>query len=163
MSRSGEEMTRRISEELGVDVRTAESYKRHYGVHASAGTVGSGTDVHYRPLASGEDAVESHRMAGILHGTLRPIIRGIGEEIQRSFRYAMGLYLDRPIAGLWVIGQGANMHGLAETLGPMLGIEVHRLTSGNLPSDFIVPSSITDEVAPQLAMCMGLCIGEMCP
>lgn len=170
MSRSGEEMTRRIGEELGVSPKVAESYKCHYGVQAAANgelvaahAGGPGSGGHYRPLTSGDDAVDSHRMAGILLSVLRPIIRGIGEEIQRSFRYAMGLYLDRPIAGLWLVGQGANMQGLAETLSPMLGIHVHRLSTAMLPSNIVAPHNMGDDVVPQLATCLGLSLGEMCP
>ncbi|MBI4581328.1 MAG: pilus assembly protein PilM [Planctomycetes bacterium] len=153
MARGGEEMTRRISEDLGVSRGVSESYKRHYGVQSAEG--------HYRPASPMDDAVEGRRMAAILLGVLRPIIRSIGEEVQRSFRYAMGLYPDRPISGLWVIGGGAGLAGLTDLLAEMLGIAVHRVTAGHLGGGLIVPPTLSDETVPQLAACLGLCLGEM--
>jgi type IV pilus assembly protein PilM len=153
MNRGGEEMTRRISEELGVSRDIAESYKRHYGVH--------GGDGHYRRVATAEDTVDSRRMAGILLGVVRPIIRGIGEEVQRSFRYAMGLYPDRAISGLWLIGGGSNLGGLPEALGEMLGIGVHRTALSTWPGEWVAPSGLMDESVPQIAGCLGLGLGEV--
>lgn len=151
--KGGEEMTRRISEELGIDRAVAESYKKHYGVH--------GGDGHYRSDAAVDDAVDSRRMAGILLGALRPMIRGMGEEIQRSFRYAMGLYPDRPIAGLWVIGGGGELAGLPEIMSELLGVPVQRVTSTLLPAAWVVPAGGADQAILRSITALGLCLGEM--
>ncbi len=151
--RAGEEMTRRISEELGVSRESAESYKRYYGVQ--------NCDGHFRTPMSTEDVVNSRRMAGILLGVVRPIIRGVGEEVQRSFRYAMGLYPDRPIAGLWLVGGGASLGGLTESLREMLGISVVRVGIESLPSELAFPPSLPDDAVPELATCLGLGFGEL--
>lgn len=144
-------MTRRISEELGVEASVAERYKRHYGMQSSEG--------HYRAAVAVDDAVDSRRMAGILSGVLRPAIRGIGEEIQRSFRYAMGLYPDRPIAGLWTIGGGAELAGLPECLQEMLGVPVHRADASQLSKDWIVPVGWADTMVARSMTCLGSCLG----
>lgn len=151
--RGGAEMSRRISEELNVDPKTAESYKRHYGIHNGDG--------HYRPATAGVSAVDAQRMAGILLGILRPVVRGIAEEVQRSFRYAMGLYPDREISGVCLVGGGANLPGLCETLGDTLGVGVHRLSAESLSSTVALPAGFPDEMAPSLAVCLGLGLGEV--
>ncbi len=154
MSKGCEEMTRRISDELGVARPVAESYKCHYGVQSTE-------PGHYRRLASADDAVDSRRMSGILLGVLRPIIRGIGEEIQRSFRYAMGLYPDCTVGGLWLIGGGANLSGLCTSLSEMLGIGVQRPGVDNWPIDLVAPAGLSDETVPLMATCLGLGLGEV--
>ncbi|HOA72621.1 MAG TPA: pilus assembly protein PilM [Phycisphaerae bacterium] len=151
--KGGDEMTRRISEELGVEFGIAESYKRHYGIH--------GTDGHYRSGLPISDAVDSRRMAGILLGALRPTIRSLAEEIQRSFRYAMGLYPDRPIAGLWVIGGGADLAGFPDVLGDMLGVVIHKVTPDLLPGDWVVPSGRWESAVSRVVNSLGACLGEM--
>lgn len=151
--RGGEEMTRRISEELGVEASVAERYKCHYGMQSSEG--------HYRAASAVDEAVDSRRMAAILSGVLRPAIRGIGEEIQRSFRYAMGLYPDRPIAGLWTIGGGAGLSGIQACLHELLGVPVHLVGASQLPGDWIVPSGWAEDSVTRSMTCLGSCLGEM--
>jgi len=146
-------MTRRISEELGVDMATAESYKRHYGVHSPDG--------HCRAGSPSADAVDSRRMAGILLGALRPTLRGMSEDIQRSFRYAMGLYPDRTVAGLWVIGGGAELSGLPEMLHDLLGITVHKAGSSLLPATWRLPPGWSEQATVRSLTSLGTCLGEL--
>lgn len=151
--RGGEEMTRRISEELGVDRAVAEAYKRHYGMQS--------TDGHRRSAAAIDDAVDSRRMAGILLSVLRPTIRSIGEEIQRSFRYAMGLYPDRTIAGLWTIGGGSELAGLQDSLHELLGVAVHKVGGTPSSGEWVNPAGWPEQMVTRSMSCLGSCLGEM--
>ncbi len=148
MLRGGLEMSRRIAAELGVELDVAESYKRHYGI--------GGTDDHYRHSDRAEQTVDEFRMAGILMGVLRPILRGIGEEVQRSFRYAMGLYPDHPLRDLLLIGAGAGLTGLPEALGQMLGIPVSRVTDERQQH---AASPAAKETLPAFVTAVGAALG----
>ena len=146
-------MTRRIAGELGVDEATADRYKRHFGVAAPEGS--------YRPMAALTSDVDEERMACILLGVLQPILKGMAGEIEKSFRYAMALYPDRPLSGLILTGGSANLDGLADVLGRMLGIRVQRISTDRLVGPRDNTPGLPDEALPGMTTALGLAMGAL--
>ncbi len=152
---SGDLMTRRIANELSVDLAQAERYKRHYGIGAEGGN--------YRPFVADQGPVNDRRMANILLGALTPIVQGMAQDIEKSFRYAMHLYPDRSVYGLVLAGGGGNLEGLPELLADMLGIKVRRASAERLLSAGNGQSLLKDEALAGMVTCLGLGYGEFHP
>ncbi len=98
MSVGGESLTRAISINLGLDMASAEEYKKAYG------------------MKGGE-------LEGKIRNAIQPVFTSMGEEIRRalaSFREDQ----NKPADLLVLSGGGANLPGLAEELTKLLGIEV---------------------------------------
>lgn len=98
MSVGGESLTRAISINLGLDMASAEEYKKAYGL-------------------------KEMQLEGKIKNAIQPVFASMGEEIRRalaSFREEQG----KPADLLLLSGGGANMPGLAEELTKLLGIEV---------------------------------------
>ncbi|MBN1347646.1 MAG: pilus assembly protein PilM [Phycisphaerae bacterium] len=150
---SGDLMTRRIASELGIELSMAERYKRHYGVRAEPGS--------YRPMVTQSGPVDDVRMAGILLGVLTPIFRGMVQDIEKSFRYAMDLYPSLPVHGLVLAGGGGTLDGLDELLTKMLGIPVHRLSSERLPIADRTHPLLEARTLSGMVTCLGLSYGEL--
>ena len=94
----GESVTRAISINLGLDMPSAEEYKKAYGLR--------------------EDQLE-----GKIRNAIMPIFMNMAEEIRKG----LSLFLEdqgRPAELLILSGGGANMPGLAEELTKVLGVEV---------------------------------------
>jgi Tfp pilus assembly PilM family ATPase len=166
LARGGEDMTRRIAEALGVTREAAESYKCHYGVgaapglgeeHGPCGVRGGSAD----PSGAQAGTLNGRRMASILLGVLRPSLRSIAEEVQRSFRYALGIYRDRPVSGLWLIGGGANLVGLAEVMAELLGVPIFGASGPRLPEGIDVPPGWSNAEHARMAVSLGLALGSM--
>lgn len=149
----GDAMTQRIADELGVDAATAERYKRHFGVAAPDGS--------YRPMAALTSDVDEERMACILLGVLQPILKGVAVEIEKSFRYAMALYPDRPVSGLILTGGSANLEGLSDVFGRMLGIRVQRIRTDRLVALRGDEPGLPDEAVPGMTTALGLGMGAL--
>ena len=98
MSVGGESLTRAISVNLGLDMASAEEYKKAYGM-------------------------KEMELEGKIKAALLPVFSAMAEEIRR----AMVSYREewnRPIELLVLSGGGAHVPGLAEELTKVLGVEV---------------------------------------
>lgn len=98
MSVGGESLTRAISINLGLDMASAEEYKKAYGMKEA-------------------------ELEGKIKNAILPVFANMAEEIRRalaSFREDQG----KPADLLVLSGGGANLPGLAEELTRILGIEV---------------------------------------
>jgi type IV pilus assembly protein PilM len=94
----GESLTRAISVNLGLDLASAEEYKKAYGI-------------------------KEMELEGKIKNAIMPVFSSMAEEIRR----AMALYVEsnsKAIELLVLSGGGAKMPGLAEELTRLLGIEV---------------------------------------
>lgn len=94
----GESLTRAISVNLGLDMASAEEYKKAYGI-------------------------KEMELEGKIKNAIMPVFSSMAEEIRR----AMALFEEsnsKSIELLVLSGGGANMPGLAEELTKLLGIEV---------------------------------------
>ena len=114
----GEALTRAISISLGLDMDSAEEYKKAYGIKES-------------------------ELEGKIRTAVMPVFNNISDEIRK----AMSLFLEdfgQAINLLVLSGGGANMPGLAEELNRLLGVEV-QVISPFIKIDttkFIVPFDI---------------------
>lgn len=98
ISLGGESLTRAISVNLGLDMASAEEYKKAYGM-------------------------KEMELEGKIKAALTPVFESMAEEIRR----AMALYSEsnnRAIELLVLSGGGAKLPGLAEEFTRILGIEV---------------------------------------
>lgn len=98
MSVGGDSLTRAISINLGLDMASAEEYKKAYGL-------------------------KEMQLEGKIKNAIQPVFASMGEEVRRalaSFREEQGKAADL----LLLSGGGANLPGLAEELTKLLGIEV---------------------------------------
>lgn len=98
VSVGGEALTRAISINLGLDMKSAEEYKKAYGMRAS-------------------------ELEGKIKNALLPVFGSMAEEIRKAiiaYREEWGKTIDL----LVLSGGGANMPGLAEELTRVLGLEV---------------------------------------
>jgi type IV pilus assembly protein PilM len=153
MQRGGDAMTQRIAEELQIGLPVAERYKIRFGI--------SGSQTGYRPFSPGDDAADEHRMGSILQGVLQPIIHGLCEDVKSSFHYAMEYYPGLPVGGLILVGGGANLKGLPERLGQVLGINVRRPAGTALPENMASLAEMQDDVLTEMAGPIGLGLAEM--
>jgi Tfp pilus assembly PilM family ATPase len=153
LQNGGDAMTARIAAELQVDWRTAERYKRHFGL---------ATDGHaVRPMHTLAHAADEERMASILSGVLQPILQGIATEIERSYRYMMALYPDTPVAGLILAGAGTCLAGFGIALERMLGIPVRPFAARAIVARDRGHHNLPPHAAPGIAAALGLCLGEV--
>lgn len=94
----GESITRAISINLGLDMASAEEYKKAYGIKES-------------------------ELEGKIRVAVLPVFNNIADELRKT----MALFLEdygKTVDLLVLSGGGANMPGLAEELTKLLGIEV---------------------------------------
>ncbi len=94
----GESMTRAVSLNLGLDMASAEEYKKAYGMR--------------------EDQLE-----GKLRAAIGPIFTSLTDEIRKAIRL-FSEDQNQNVNLLILSGGGANMPGLAEELTKVLGVEV---------------------------------------
>ena len=98
MSVGGESLTRAISINLGLDMASAEEYKKAYGL-------------------------KEMQLEGKIKNAITPVFSSMAEEIRRAL--ASFLEEQNKAADMLVLsGGGANLPGLAEELTRILGIEV---------------------------------------
>ncbi|MFA7300932.1 MAG: type IV pilus assembly protein PilM [Candidatus Shapirobacteria bacterium] len=98
LSIGGESITRAISVNLGLDMASAEEYKKAYGM-------------------------KEMELEGKIKNSIMPIFESLAEEVRR----AIALYVEshnKTVDLLIMSGGGAKMPGLAEELTKKLGIEV---------------------------------------
>ncbi|HWS48569.1 MAG TPA: type IV pilus assembly protein PilM [Candidatus Methanoperedens sp.] len=94
----GESLTRAISVNLGLDMASAEEYKKAYGI-------------------------KEMELEGKIKNSIMPVFSSMAEEIRRAMaQYTEGS--DKAIELLVLSGGGSKMPGFAEELTRLLGIEV---------------------------------------
>lgn len=98
LSVGGESITRAISVNLGLDMASAEEYKKTYGL-------------------------KEMELEGKIKGAIMPVFNNMAEEFRKAITLFMETHGRSPNL-LVLSGGGANMPGLAEELTKMLGIEV---------------------------------------
>jgi len=101
LSVGGESLTRAISLNLGLDMASAEEYKKAYGM-------------------------KEHELEGKIKAAIMPVFNDISEEIRKTlalFNEDIGKQAEL----LVLTGGGANLPGMAEELTKTLGIEVQVL------------------------------------
>ncbi|MDD4135907.1 MAG: type IV pilus assembly protein PilM [Candidatus Shapirobacteria bacterium] len=101
LSIGGESLTRAISLNLGLDMASAEEYKKAYGMKES-------------------------ELEGKIRAAIMPIFNDISEELRKTlalFNEDVG----KQVEVLILTGGGANLPGMAEELNRILGIEVQVL------------------------------------
>lgn len=98
LSMGGESITRAVSLNLGLDMASAEEYKKAYGMR--------------------EDQLE-----GKLRAAIAPVFNSLADEIRKAIRL-FSQDQNQNVELLVLSGGGANMPGLAEELTKILGIEV---------------------------------------
>jgi len=101
LSLGGESLTRAISLNLGLDMASAEEYKKAYGMKES-------------------------ELEGKIRAAIMPIFNDISEELRKTlalFNEDVG----KQVEVLILTGGGANLPGMAEELNRILGIEVQVL------------------------------------
>ncbi|MFA5750073.1 MAG: type IV pilus assembly protein PilM [Candidatus Shapirobacteria bacterium] len=95
----GESLTRAVSLGLGLDMASAEEYKKAYGIKEA-------------------------ELEGKIRSATMPVFNSIAEEVRK----AMALFMEdnggKSVELLVLSGGGANLPGLAEELTKLLGIEV---------------------------------------
>lgn len=121
MSVGGESLTRAISINLGLDMASAEEYKKAYGL-------------------------KELQLEGKIKNAIQPVFASMAEEIRRAmstFREDQGKAADL----LVLSGGGANLPGLAEELTKVVGIEVQLLQPFVKAdtSKLVVPMDLTAE------------------
>ena len=95
----GESLTRAVSLGLGLDMGSAEEYKKAYGIKET-------------------------ELEGKIRNVMLPVFNGITDEVRK----AMTLFAEdtggKPVELLVLAGGGANLPGMAEELTRLLGVEV---------------------------------------
>jgi len=94
----GESLTRAISVNLGLDMASAEEYKKAYGM-------------------------KEMELEGKIKNAIMPVFESISEEVRRAIAMYVESY-NKSVDLLVLSGGGAKMPGLAEELTKKLGVEV---------------------------------------
>lgn len=139
-----------ISEALEISTKAAEVQKCQHGLT--------------RPNRSqdrlDEDDIRTE-LGSMMFGSLRRILKGMGEEIKRSYEYVLGCYPNMTASDLVLVGGGAAMRSLPEHLSDELGITVHSashyLTDGACRLRYASARSIPFE---SFALAVGLALPE---
>jgi type IV pilus assembly protein PilM len=156
VSGGGREITSSMAEALKVEFAVAERYKRVYGIEQ--------TDRGFRSVLGSLGQISEEALPGMLYSIIRPTLDAMTEEIERSYRFALGKISASSPGPLWVVGGGARLKGLTEVLGNRLGIPVicpdPERALGDLPVG-VTHSALTEANRPALAGCIGLALMEV--
>jgi len=98
LSVGGESLTRSISVNLGLDMASAEEYKKAYGM-------------------------KEMELEGKIKNAIMPVFESLSEEVRRAIAMHVESY-NKSVDLLILSGGGAKMPGLAEELTKKLGVEV---------------------------------------
>jgi type IV pilus assembly protein PilM len=164
----GRELTELLARGLHVEFAVAEQYKRLYGIQR--------TDRGLRSVVGGLGRISEEALPGMLYAVLARTLETLVVEIEKSYRFVLDRTPSAVTGGLYLLGGGARLKGLAEILGQRLGIEV-RLPDpaavirnakssdavsgpdGSGPADGLHPACAPVHF-PALAVCMGLAMRE---
>lgn len=106
-----------IAESLGVSPEAAEVHKCEYGIDTT------------QPDPDSESPEQ--KVGAMIFDVLRAELDLVVSEVERSYGYAMHCYPDRSAGGMFLVGGGAHMNGLADYLSSKLGVDVESM-SGNV-------------------------------
>ena len=153
---SGRELTQALCETLNVEFRIAEQYKRVYGIEQ--------TDRAHRSMIDGLSRMEESALPGVLYSILRTLLDTMCDELERSFRFALGRLRGASATTLYLVGGGAKLKGLTQVLSNRLGIDVV-LPSADMVFDRMTADSqshplFSETNFPVLAPCLGMAMSE---
>lgn len=95
----GESLTRAVSLGLGLDLASAEEYKKAYGI-------------------------KENELEGKIRTAVLPVFNSITDEVRKAMTLFAEDNAGRPVELLVLSGGGANFPGMAEELTKLLGVEV---------------------------------------
>jgi type IV pilus assembly protein PilM len=155
---SGRELTQTLAGSLQVAFPIAEHYKRVYGIEA--------TDRGFRSSVGGLAHLKEDALPSVLYAILRQSLDNIIDEIERSYRFALGRLPGVPTGPLYLVGGGARMRGLPAVLSSRLGLDVclpeptTALQTRRLDDAEAIHPACAPENFAVLAPCIGLALME---
>ncbi len=112
-----------VAADLGVEIDAAAQLVLEHGISrqvsaapAAAGSADAAEAVRRR------DAEAEGQVACLIFSGMRKWLAGLADEVERSLAYAMQIYVDLPVSGLYLVGGGSLIAGLAEFLGEEIGV-----------------------------------------
>lgn len=154
----GRELTDTLARALHVDFSVAEQYKRLYGIKP--------TDRGVRSAAGGLGRVSEEALPGMLYAIVSKTLESLIADIERSFRFALDRHTSATAGLLYLVGGGARLKGLPQTLSRALGIEVchfnpaYALRNAQLDASGRMHPACTPVNYPVLAGLVGLAMKE---
>jgi type IV pilus assembly protein PilM len=153
-NKGGQKWTDQLAEALSISPQAAERHKCDHGI-GSAKQQRRKSDVDF---ASGGPVAE------MIYNVLRDELGGVIAELERSYKYVIRCFNDRPCGPLLLAGGAASMTNLADLLTSKLGIEVlvpdMDSADAHCGIDF---SQVRDQVRgplPEYAAAIGLAIDQ---
>ena len=110
------ELTESLARGLHVEFGVAEQYKRLYGIQPS--------DRGLRSMVGGLGRVSEEALPGMRYAILARTLENLAVEIEKSYRFVLDRTPSAITGGLYLLGGGARLKGLAEVLSQKLGITV---------------------------------------
>lgn len=148
----GQKWTDQLSGALSVSAGAAERHKRDHGI-------GSVMQRRSNDRFSGGGPV-----AEMIYNVLRDDLDSVIAELERSYKYAIRCFSDRPCGPLLLVGGGAGMKNICSLLTEKLGIEVVVPTcedaGGQCQLDFSAVASHLRDPLAQYAAAIGLSIHQ---
>ncbi len=153
-NKGGQKWTDQLAEALSISSKAAERHKKDHGIGAAK---------QQRRKNDGEMAAGGP-VAEMIYNVLREELGGVIAELERSYKYVIRCFSDRPCGPLLLAGGAASMPNLASLLTNKLGIEVvvpsmHN-TTAHCQIDFSQVRDQIREPLPEYAAAIGLAIGE---
>lgn len=151
-NKGGKKWTDQLAEALSISRKAAERHKRDHGI----GTANQQRRKNDSEFAAGGPVAE------MIYNVLRDELVGIVEELERSYKYVIRCFNDRPCGPLMLVGGAASMHNLSDLLTSKLGIEVIVPSVENAGShcqfDFSQLRDQVREPLPEYAAAIGLAV-----
>lgn len=148
----GQKWTDQLSEALSVSADAAERHKCDHGI-------GSVMQRRSNDAFSGGGPV-----AEMIYNVLREDLDGVITELERSYKYVLRCFADRPCGPLLLVGGGAGMKNLPSLLTEKLGIDVLVPTAEGAGEccqiDFAPVSNQTCGPLAEFASAIGLSIDQ---
>ncbi|HNO77770.1 MAG TPA: pilus assembly protein PilM [Phycisphaerae bacterium] len=113
-NKGGRKWTDQLADALSISRKAAERHKRDHGIGAAK----------QQRRKSDSEIASGGPVAEMIYNVLREELGGIVGELERSYKYAIRCFNDRPCGPLLLVGGAASMKNLAELLTSKLGIEV---------------------------------------
>ncbi|GJM24941.1 MAG: hypothetical protein DHS20C16_13560 [Phycisphaerae bacterium] len=153
-NKGGQTWTDQLAEALSISHKAAERHKRDHGIGSAK-----------QQRRKSDDEFESGGpVAEMIYNVLREELTGVIAELERSYKYVMRCFSDRPCGPLLLVGGAASMNNLASLMMSKLGIEVLVPSmddnGGHGQIDF---SQVRDQVRgtlPEYAAAIGLAIAQ---
>ncbi len=151
-NKGGHNWTQQLSEALSISPKAAERHKKDHGIGAAK----------QQRRKSDAEFSSGGPVAELIYNVLREELSGVIAELERSYKYVIRCFSDRPCGPLLLVGGAASMNNLAELLTSKLGIEVlvpdmHN-TDNRSQIDFSLVRDHLHEPLPEFAAAIGLAI-----